>query len=240
MPFPRDADGVPAGPVGGKPVPVREDGPSGEPVVPGQRAAIFIDGNNWYHGLRRIEVSTKLDYRAVATKLIRNREWVGTRYYVGRVSGDLRRMRNQEQFLRILRDQGVSVYLGRVQRNPMSTPFERERNRLVRILSEYEDEVPRPVREAIRQLSNLDSPQYVEKEVDTRISVDLVRMAFRDEYDAAYLLSADSDFIPAVEAVRELGKTVFAASAAKAKQLAAAVDTYIPLPRRWFEGLRPE
>lgn len=119
----------------------------------------------------------------------------------------------------------------------MSTPFERERNRLVRILSEYEDEVPRPVREAIRQLSSLDSPQYVEKEVDTRISVDLVRMAFRDEYDAAYLLSADSDFIPAVEAVQELGKTVFAASPAKAKQLAAAVDTFIPLRRGWFEGL---
>ena len=237
MPFPLDADAVPASPIGGKPVPVREDGPSGELAASGQRAAIFIDGNNWYHGLRRIEVSTKLDYRAVAAKLIRNREWVGTRYYVGCVSGDLRRIRDQQRFLRFLHDQGVSVYLGRVQRNPMSTPFERERDRLVRILSEYEDEVPGPVREAIRRLSNLDSPQYVEKEVDTRISVDLVRMAFRDEYDAAYILSADSDFIPAVEAVRELGKTVFAASPAKAKQLAAAVDTYIPLRRGWFEGL---
>lgn len=228
MPSDRDSDA----PRATRQVAGREAASAPAPATRRERAAVFIDGNNWYHALKRIEVSTKLDYRAVTAKLIRNREWVDTRYYVGRVSGNLGRMRDQQRFLRFLRDQGASVYLGRVQRNPMSTPFERERNRLVRILSEHENEVPPPVRRAIRQLSNLDSPQYVEKEVDTRISVDLVRMAYRDEYDAAYILSADSDFIPAVEAVRELGKTVFAVSPAQGKQLAAAVDTYIPLPRR--------
>jgi hypothetical protein len=45
------------------------------------------------------------------------------------------------------------------------------------------------------------------------LAVDMVRMAERNEYDTAYLLSADGDFTPAVKAVAEKGKKVFAASA---------------------------
>ena len=142
--------------------------------------------------------------------------------------------------MRFLRDAGVVVHLGRIQRNPMSPHFARERNRIVRLLQQHEAVVPSSVRDAIRNLSAMDSPQYVEKEVDTRMAVDLVRLAYRNEYDVAYILSADSDFIPAVEAVRELGKTVFAASPARATPLAAEVDTYIPLRRKWFEGLGAE
>lgn len=239
MPFPREYDESRATRVGRRPVPVREDGPKSELAAPGGRAVLFIDGSNWYHSLKRIEVSSKLDYRAVAAKLIRNRELVGTRYYVGRVTGDLRRMREQEHYLSFLRDRGVSVHLGIVRRNPMNRQFVRERRRLAERISGYAAAIPAEVREAIETFYRSDYPQFVEKQVDTRMSVDLVRMAYRDEYDAAYILSADSDFIPAVEAVRELGKTVFAASPAQGKQLAAAVDTYIPLPRRWFDGLRP-
>lgn len=202
-----------------------------------QRATLFIDGSNWYHSLKRIEVSSRLDYRTLASRLVGDRLWVETHYYVGRVKGNLRWMRDQDRFLRFLGNAGVFVHLGRIQRNPMSAHFAREKNRIVRLLLEHETEVPSSVREAIRHLSNMDSPQYVEKEVDTRMAVDLVRLAYRHEYDVAYVLSADSDFIPAVEAVRELGKTVFAASPARATPLAAAVDTYIPLRREWFEGL---
>jgi len=39
----------------------------------------------------------------------------------------------------------------------------------------------------------------VEKAVDVMLAVDLVVMAERDEYDAAYILSADGDYTPARE-----------------------------------------
>lgn len=237
MPFPRDYDATRAAAVGGRLVRVRENSPKSEPAAPGGRAVLFIDGSNWYHSLKRIEVSSKLDYRAVASKLIRNRELVDSRYYVGRVTGDLRRMREQELYLGFLRDQGVSVHLGIVRRNPMNRQFVRERRRLAERISGYAAAIPVEVREAIEILCRSDYPQFVEKQVDTRMSVDLVRMAYRDEYDAAFLLSADSDFIPAVEAVRELGKRVIAASPAKMFELACAVDTFVPLRREWFEGL---
>jgi uncharacterized LabA/DUF88 family protein len=44
------------------------------------------------------------------------------------------------------------------------------------------------------------------KAVDVMLSVDLVLMGHRNEYDAAYLLSAYGDYTPAVEAVRIIGK----------------------------------
>ena len=46
----------------------------------------------------------------------------------------------------------------------------------------------------------------VEKAVDVMLAVDLVTMAGRDEFDAAYILSADGDYCPAVEAAARLGK----------------------------------
>ena len=82
------------------------------------------------------------------------------------------------------------------------------------------------------------TPYYVEKQVDVRIAVDLVGLAHHNEYDVAYLLSADGDFVPAVEEAKCFGKRVFAASAQPGRQLARAVDTFIPLPPEWFLDLQ--
>lgn len=73
--------------------------------------------------------------------------------------------------------------------------------------------------------------------MDTAITADLVDLAHRDEYDVAYLLSADSDFIPAVRIVLRLGKTVFGVSARRSRELGQAVTKYIPVRSDWFEGL---
>ena len=51
-------------------------------------------------------------------------------------------------------------------------------------------------------------------------------MAHRNEYDVAYLLSADGDFVPAVEEAKRFGKRVFAVSAQQGRQLAKAVDAF--------------
>lgn len=51
------------------------------------RALVFIDGNNWYHYLKQVGVEDRfqLDYAKISKKLLGPREWVGTRYYIGRV-----------------------------------------------------------------------------------------------------------------------------------------------------------
>jgi uncharacterized LabA/DUF88 family protein len=76
---------------------------------------------------------------------------------------------------------------------------------------------------------------FVEKAVDVQIAVDLVQMAIADQFDVAYLLSADGDYTPAAEAVRSHGKKIFSATPAPCAKLAAAVNTHIPLRAKWFE-----
>jgi|SRR5699024_1469207 len=49
---------------------------------------------------------------------------------------------------------------------------------------------------------------YEEKGTDVNIAVDMVSLAFKNAYDEAVLLSADTDYEPAVNVVRGYGKNV--------------------------------
>ena len=81
------------------------------------RSILFIDGSNWYHGLKKIEVNSGgLNYHRVARKLLINRELCEIRYYVGAVSGDRRRIAAQRKFLERLRLQKIRVFLGRIKK----------------------------------------------------------------------------------------------------------------------------
>lgn len=49
---------------------------------------------------------------------------------------------------------------------------------------------------------------FHEKGVDVRLAVEMIRLAREDKYDTAYLLSSDTDLVPAVEEVHSFGKKV--------------------------------
>lgn len=49
---------------------------------------------------------------------------------------------------------------------------------------------------------------FHEKGVDVRLAVEMIRLAREDRYDQAYLLSSDTDLVPAVEEVQSFGKKV--------------------------------
>lgn len=202
------------------------------------RAVLFIDGNNWYHGLKSIGVqSIALDYRKVAEKLLLNKRHLAEiRYYVGKVSGDLARARQQENFLKGLRQQGVRVSLGRIEKREISPGKNPITRRLKSILDEHGEHLRQDIRAELDPLCHQPILTYIEKQVDVQIAVDLVSMAQHDQYDVAYLLSADGDFVPAVEEAKRAGKRVFAASAASGRQLGSAVNSFIPLQRDWFYG----
>lgn len=209
----------------------------------GPRAIVFIDGNNWYHGLAdvfldgiRVRASV-LDYGKVAAKLAKGRQVCGIRYYVGEVTGDLRRVREQQGFLSRLAEQGVEVFRGRIQANPMDEQEKTRRRRLLDVFASRESEIPEDLMRLLREFCRVDTPRYVEKQVDTKICVDLVDLAYRDEYEVAYLVSADADFVPAVEMVRRMNRKVFAVSPAGGYELKRAVDRYIKLSADWFEDL---
>ena len=85
-----------------------------------RRATVFIDGNNWYHGLKElgsVDVG-RLDYRKISLKLVGPRRWITTRYYIGRVpkSWDVTLFANQRRFLAKLEAESrITTHLGRLE-----------------------------------------------------------------------------------------------------------------------------
>lgn len=204
------------------------------------RAVLFIDGNNWYHALRDHGVinQKRLDYARISEKLTGPRDWLGTRYYVGRVQqpGNTRLYAEQRQFLAQLEqtDGRISTHLGRLEQRPDDNPAARE---LLSYLANLPRRIDSDVYRGLMRIATGHRRQTVtiEKAVDVMLAVDLVVMAERDEFDAAYVLSADGDFTPAVAAVRANEKKVYAVSMQRGRQLAATANSFITLPRDWFD-----
>jgi len=205
------------------------------------RAVLFVDGNNWYHELRRAGVGnlSRLDYAKVSRQVVGRRSWLGTRYYVGQLAqdGDPLLYAEQQRFLARLcaDDPRVTVHLGRLEtRHPRNLAAAELHRYLAHLTVRIDGQVYRELLELARRHHR--APILVEKAVDVMLAVDLVVMAERDRYDTAYLLSADGDFTPAVTAARTAGKGVFAVSPAYGGQLAAAATGFIRLDREWFRG----
>lgn len=181
-----------------------------------------------------------MDYAAVSRKLVGARNWIATRYYVGQMPNTppyLSSYAAQRKFLAALitQDPKISVHLGRMERRPVQSPAADELKAYVGGLKTLIDPAVRAALFAIAK-RHATTEALTEKAVDVMLSVDLVDMAAKDEFDAAYILSADGDFTPAVKAARDKGKKVFAASCANGAQLAASVDKFIPLHGSWFSG----
>lgn len=204
------------------------------------RAILFIDGNNWYHGLREAGLGDlgRLDYSKISAKLVGPRQWVATRYYIGQLpqSGESALYAEQRRFLAGLKatDPRISVHMGRLEQRPVESPAAEAilsylANLSVRIDTAVFHELARIAREHQRGIT------LVEKAVDVMIAVDMVMMAVKDELDAVYLLSADGDFTPAVHAARGLGKKVYVVSPQPGAQLASAANASIPLTQGWFQ-----
>lgn len=145
------------------------------------RCLIFIDGNNFYSGAKKLINDNSIsllqfDYAKFGNFLCKDdNTCVEIRYYIGAVSrcGDKKSedmYANQQRLIALLQRYNIPVTLGTIIRHPDKT--------------------------------------FHEKGVDVRIAVEMIRLARIDKYDKAILISSDTDLVPAVEEVRSLGKQV--------------------------------
>ena len=203
------------------------------------RAVLFVDGNNWYHSLHGLGLTrlSRLDYAVISKKLTGPRTWIATRYYIGEVHqrGNSRLYADQRRFLARLTstDSRISVHLGRLETRVVRNEAALE---LRRYLGNPPMRIERGIYNDLLEIArrHATSQVAVEKAVDVMLAVDMVTMGERNEFDAAYLLSADGDFTPALEALRALRERVYAVSPSYGAQVAAAVDSFIRLDATWF------
>ena len=204
------------------------------------RAVVFVDGNNWFHGLCDVGVGDRgrLDYAKICQKLVGPRTWVATRYYIGQINQNHNATlyAQQRRFLAGLQntDKRISIHLGRIEPRDATNEAARE---ILSYLASPAAPIDRRVHVDLMAIANRhhQTTVYVEKAVDVFLAVDVVSMALRDEYDAAYLLTADGDYTPAVQIARGMGKKVYAASCLSGAQLAKCVNSFIPLSAAWFD-----
>ena len=79
---------------------------------------------------------------------------------------------------------------------------------------------------------------WIEKAVDTQLTVDVAGMALDNKYDVAYLLSKDGDMVPGVDIARKRcgEKRVFAAGTAGYNYAVKnACEHYIVLSNDWLK-----
>jgi uncharacterized LabA/DUF88 family protein len=203
-----------------------------------ERGVLFIDGNNWYHSVKELGGLQlgKLDYAKISEKLLGPRTWIGTRYYIGRVpqTGDRSLYAAQRSFLASLKatDPRISTHLGRLESRPAR---DQTAKNLLRYVGNLRIRIDPQVRADLLSIAKHgQATVLVEKAVDVMLAVDMIVMAQRDEFDAAYLLSSDGDFTSALSAARGCGKKVYAVSASAGAQLAKVAHSFIRLRRDWF------
>ena len=152
---------------------------SSEPVNRPERVIAYIDGFNLYFGLRskRWAKYYWLDICALCESLlIPGQTLAATKYFTSRISGPKDKQARQTKFLDAIQANGtLSVFYGKYQTNEQRC---RTCGNVARI------------------------PQ--EKMTDVNIATEMLVDAFSGSMDTALLVSADSDLVGPVRAVRRL------------------------------------
>ena len=144
-----------------------------------QRVIAYIDGFNIYYGLKDKGWRRYywLNVSLLAQNLLKPDQHLAlTKYFTARVSSPLDKQKRQSTFLESLETlDGLEMFYGQYQLNPHKC-----------------------------HKCGYQGLESKEKMTDVNIAVELLKDAYGDNYDMALLISADSDLVPPMLAVREL------------------------------------
>jgi uncharacterized LabA/DUF88 family protein len=147
-----------------------------------ERISIFIDGNNFYFGLRKLYGKAKslkeFNFQKFANFLAKNRKIIDIFYYNAQLDKkqNLQKYKSQKEFFDSLKKIPNFHLI------------------LCKLLK--------------RKITGTNKFYYVIKEDDIHMAVDMVEGAGEDKFDTAVVVSGDGDFVPAVEAVKRKNKKV--------------------------------
>ena len=143
--------------------------------MPTERVAIYIDGSNLYHSLKKEFSRVDLDFERFCNKLLGGRHLVRIYYYnvpLDQTKEPPRYKDQQKFFSGMRRLPYLELRLGRL------------------IYRNWPNEPP------------------YEKGLDVKLATDMLVHGFRGNYDVLILVSSDSDFADALQAVKDKGEHV--------------------------------
>jgi uncharacterized LabA/DUF88 family protein len=152
--------------------------------VPKKRASVFVDGFNLYHSIHNLNRNYLkwLDLRGLVEEFVPASDFdlVSIKYFSAYAEWLPGPYARHKAFVAATKSQGVEVILGNF-----------------KVTYRY------------CKLCRRTFKSHEEKETDVNLGIHMVNDAHRNRYDIAFLLSADSDLVPAVKMVRaETGKPI--------------------------------
>lgn len=162
------------------------------------RVQIFIDGGNLHHlALKPLGIqATEFDFDAFAVFLADGRTIteMGKRYYIGTV-------REKEGDERSKRAMGLQTKLfNELKKTAWVIKTSKLRERTERILIDSRVVDHQMIKN--KGITEIVYQRFREKGIDVKIATDLVAGALDDKYDAAILVSSDTDLVPMVDWIR--------------------------------------
>ena len=147
-----------------------------------ERVSVFIDGNNFYFGLRKLYGKDKslktFDFEKFAKFLAGKNKIIAIYYY----NAQLDREFNNKKF------KSQKEFFSRLRAIPNFHLV------LCKLLK--------------RNITGTDKYYYIIKEDDIHMAVDMVDGSADDHFDIAILVSGDGDFVPAVKSVKRRDKQI--------------------------------
>ncbi len=147
-----------------------------------KRVAVFIDGNNFYFGLRKLYGKDKslknFDFQGFANFLAGEGKVLGIYYYNAQLDREFnpKKFKSQKEFFTKLRQiPNFNLVLCKLLK---------------------------------RNITGTNKHYYIIKEDDINMAVDMVDGSADDTFDTAILVSGDGDFVPAVRSVKRRNKRV--------------------------------
>lgn len=147
------------------------------------RAIFLFDGPNFYKNLKQADLlKWPIDYQKLARKLAGPRVIVDIIYFTSPtdIVTDTINYANQQRFLAAMRNNGITIKLGKLVKRKQICP----------ICGEYFD-------------------FKTEKSVDVQLAMEITLGAIEDKWDTVYLATCDSDLLPAIDYARSCGKKIF-------------------------------
>ncbi|MBW1809759.1 MAG: NYN domain-containing protein [Deltaproteobacteria bacterium] len=143
------------------------------------RVIFFVDGFNLYHAIAEKKQWRKykwLNLHSLCKSFLSSKERLDKIFFfTAFYPGDEQKRNRHRHYVRALKFFGVIPIFGQFRR----------KDKHCKLCKEV-------------------STGYEEKETDVNIAIELLRQAVYDNYDTAFILSGDSDLLPAIRAVTEM------------------------------------
>ena len=142
------------------------------------KTCFFVDGFNLFHAIdcnRNFHKYKWLDLKKFAQAFLPHTdELVDVYYFTAYATWDQEKVQRHQTYVQALQSEGVKIVFGAFRQKTTKCHL------CKKIFS-----------------------SYVEKETDVNIAIKLFQLSIKEEYEKAYIVSGDSDLIPAIKAVKE-------------------------------------